>query len=363
MPAAPARRNATLEWLRGAAAIMIFIYHLTSVLGFGSLPFRGYIAVDFFFMLSGYVIGLTYGTRFNAGMGGATFMVRRLRRLYPMIVLGLLVGAASRLAAILVVHSHYDGMARPLAILPVLGWGLLMLPFAGTAPGDGLIFPLDGPLWSLMFELWANLVYALALRRLRTAALAWLVAIAAVVLIAVSLTHGGLDGGTTWTTMGIGAIRVAFGFTIGLLFQRLANRPLLTRLPRLPTIVPSVLLLLAFLPGPSAWGGAIDALAVTIICPLALLLGMADPLVGHGRRLALLAGALSYPLYALHVPVFSHLLPLSALPLAPRLAVLVLSIPAGLVLAWLAERFYDAPLRGLAVIPLGRGGPRHPASP
>jgi peptidoglycan/LPS O-acetylase OafA/YrhL len=344
----PAERNATLEWLRGAAAVIVFTYHLTAVLGFGSLPFRGYIAVDFFFMLSGYVIAHTYTARFDAGMSATTFFSRRLRRLYPLIVLGLLLGAASRLLAILVVHSHYDGMGRAIDILPVLGWGLLLLPFAGLAPGDGLIFPLDGPLWSLMFELWANLAYALGLRRLGTAALALLVAIAAVGMVAVSLAHGTLDGGTTWASLGVGLIRVVFGFSTGMLVQRLVDTPLRALLPRLPAPVLTLLLLLAFLPGPSAWGGVIDALAATILCPLVLILGIADPLGGRGRRIGLFAGALSYPLYTLHVPIFSHLLRLAALPLASRLAVLALSIAAGLGLAWLAERFYDAPLRGWA---------------
>ncbi len=112
---------------------------------FRSLPFRVYIAVDFFFLLSGYVIAHSCTARFDAGMSATTFFSRRLRRLYPLIVLRLLLGAASRLLAILVVHSHYDGMGRAIDILPVLGWGLLLLPFAGLAPGDGIISPLDGP--------------------------------------------------------------------------------------------------------------------------------------------------------------------------------------------------------------------------
>ena len=96
-----------------------------------------------------------------------------------------------------------------------------------------------------MFELRVNLAYALGLRRLGTAALAWLVAIAAARMVAVSLAHGTLDGGTTWASLGAGLIGVFFGSSTGMLVQRLADTPLRALLPRVPAPVPTLLLLLA----------------------------------------------------------------------------------------------------------------------
>src|SRR6202790_2270034 len=84
-----------LDGLRGTAAIMVVIYHLFEayfpVVGHHPTP-HGYLAVDFFFLLSGFVVGYAYDDRWGR-MGLRGFLARRLIRLHPMVILGSVIGA------------------------------------------------------------------------------------------------------------------------------------------------------------------------------------------------------------------------------------------------------------------------------
>ena len=85
-----------LDGLRGVAAVMVIIFHLFEAHAGGShltqIINHGYLAVDFFFMLSGVVIGYAYDDRWNR-MTVGTFFKRRIIRLHPMVIMGSIVGA------------------------------------------------------------------------------------------------------------------------------------------------------------------------------------------------------------------------------------------------------------------------------
>jgi peptidoglycan/LPS O-acetylase OafA/YrhL len=86
-----------LDGLRGVAAIMVIIFHLFETHSLGNhliqIINHGYLAVDFFFMLSGFVIGYAYDDRWDK-MTLGTFFKRRIIRLHPMVIMGSIVGAA-----------------------------------------------------------------------------------------------------------------------------------------------------------------------------------------------------------------------------------------------------------------------------
>src|SRR6516225_9704176 len=85
-----------LDGLRGVAAILVIIYHLFEA--YYPVPahhpeHHGYLAVDFFFLLSGFVVGYAYDDRWEKGMSVWDFFKIRLIRLHPLVLLGVLIGA------------------------------------------------------------------------------------------------------------------------------------------------------------------------------------------------------------------------------------------------------------------------------
>lgn len=90
-------RYEILDGLRGVAAMIVVAFHLFETYSpgvTGQILNHGYLAVDFFFVLSGFVIGYAYDDRWGKGMGTWTFFKRRLIRLHPLLIMGTLVGAA-----------------------------------------------------------------------------------------------------------------------------------------------------------------------------------------------------------------------------------------------------------------------------
>lgn len=98
-------RYEILDGLRGVAALLVVAYHLLEIHYHGGpeQPINhGYLAVDFFFVLSGFVIGYAYDDRWSpnpsregSGVNGFTlwtFFKRRLIRLHPMVIFGTLFG-------------------------------------------------------------------------------------------------------------------------------------------------------------------------------------------------------------------------------------------------------------------------------
>src|SRR6202012_5595580 len=175
-----------LDGLRGVAAMVVVIFHLceanaTSV--YDQRINHGYLAVDFFFALSGFVIGYAYDDRWGKlTMGG--FFKRRLERLQPMVVMGMLIGAVCFYLG----DSHmwpliHTVPAWKMLLIMLIGFTLIPIPVSWDIRGWQEMHPLNGPGWSLFFEYIANILYALGLRKLSKTALSVLVIIAAGVLI------------------------------------------------------------------------------------------------------------------------------------------------------------------------------------
>lgn len=89
------RRFVTLDAMRGIAALVVVGRHFTDASGGHAAQFS-YLAVDVFFLLSGFVLSLSYRRRFDAGMSAAEFMKLRVIRLYPLYFVGISLDSPSR---------------------------------------------------------------------------------------------------------------------------------------------------------------------------------------------------------------------------------------------------------------------------
>ena len=219
-----------LDALRGVAALLVMWYHVFEA--FATSPFdqrfnHGYLAVDFFFVLSGFVIGYAYDDRWGK-MSTTHFFKRRLIRLHPMVVAGALIGLIAYMVQGCVTWNGTPVDLQWVAVAWLLS--MFLLPtFPGMASdvrGNGEIFPLNGPSWSLFFEYIGNILYALFIRRLSTRWLCYLVALSAigVVIFATGFSEYG-SLGVGWTMGGNnflgGMLRLMFSYSMGLLLSRL----------------------------------------------------------------------------------------------------------------------------------------------
>ncbi len=139
------RRFVTLDALRGAGAVTVMAGHAGPLLG-GYTPPLYYLAVDMFFVLSGFVISHAYDDKMAAGMRPLEFLRARVKRLYPIYLVGLLLGLVS------VLFSNPHALSLTQAALTFF-CGLFALPSPPMEP-LGALFPLNGPYWSLFFEFW-----------------------------------------------------------------------------------------------------------------------------------------------------------------------------------------------------------------
>lgn len=321
-----ARRYPTLDGLRGVAAFAVLLLHVDHP-GF-RMPTATYTAVDLFFLISGFVIARAYEDRI-ASSGVLAFLRARIIRLYPMLVLGLLILPIYFVA----VFARYGvSPAPPGQILGSLGASLLLVPSrlpSSTLWDAQMLFPLDGPVWSLMLEMIVNLAYALLLPWLSRRALAFIVLVSGVVLVAAQIRLGGVDLGWGWPNLWGGVPRATFSFFLGVLVFRLD-------IPR-PAIPP--ILVLAAVP---LLFCAPPILAVLIGYPLVLIVATTPDARCAGIMTAM--GALSYPLYVIHLPLLYWIRWLLPLDL-PEWASVAASLTLALLGAFAALKLWDEPIR------------------
>lgn len=271
-----------LDALRGVAALVALLFH--AALNFHiPKPFpHGYVVVDFFFMLSGYVMARTYDDRLRNGLNGFRFFAARYLRLWPTMAVGGVIGLPLVLFAM-------PEQGPTVALL-----NFLLLPVFVSAD----IFPLNGPAWSIFFELTVNLFHGFVLWRLGTKALIACSVISLMVFVQQIDAVGGFSLGTSPRGFGGGFFRALLSYSIGIVLYRLwRDRPPF-RLPQPVTLllIPGALIALyAILP--TSWYG--QMIFVLVICPIVIAGGLS---MSPGRWAAAV-GALSFPLYATHVPI------------------------------------------------------------
>jgi peptidoglycan/LPS O-acetylase OafA/YrhL len=293
-----AKRFQGLDGLRGVCAISVVLFHAANLFRPGSLLPHGFLAVDMFFILSGFVIALNYEAALQKGLQVKPFLEARGRRLLPIYWLG----AAFNIAVFLWMASfgyYPPGYTAVMiwVVVPVLT--LSLLPVFGV-PGNGFSPAMLNVTWSLLVEWLVNIAYASHLFRCRTRTLALLAAAGWL-----AMTVAGYSTGRGWC-VGIsrddvftyGLLRGIPAFLAGVVIFRLHGRGLFARLPVIaPEILLSLWLCIAVVPTFAATP-TFDAIAVTILCPLLVML-----LIRADHKTPAFAGtlgALSYPLYTVH---------------------------------------------------------------
>ena len=285
-----------LNGLRGIAAIAVVNAHLSFY--FGVLhPAMVAPVVDFFFILSGFVIVYAYEHRLIAGMRWRDFLIARIIRLHPMYLLGLVLGA--------IAIWTYERSPVVGSFAATFGFNLFMLPMTTAFSERNLdLFPLNFPAWSLFFELAANLIYAAIAPRLGNRVLALLVLGGFTGLVVTGLAVGTIDQGVQRLQFAGGVARVIFCFFAGVaLLRQWRVRP--TRLSLHPALLFVMLVVpLLFRPsGPAGW--VYELAVVTIYMPAMVWLGTGSVAKGRWLSASVALGALSYPVYVIHAPVWT----------------------------------------------------------
>ncbi|HEX2534238.1 MAG TPA: acyltransferase [Chitinophagaceae bacterium] len=339
----PKRHFEVLDGLRGVAALGVVLFHFMEwIFPDFSKNFigHGYLAVDFFFCLSGFVIAYAYDNRLET-MGVKAFFKARLIRLHPLVVLGSLLGLLCFL---------FDPFAAPPAaynagrVALLFAASVLLIPLPIMEDRSFNLFGLNAPSWSLFWEYVANITYALFLHRAGRRVLLPLAVVSAGVLCWVSYRTGNLVGGWAGSNFWDGGARVAYSFLAGLLLFRF-RWIIPNRLGFLPL---AGLLAGAFLLPFYPWNWLTDALVVLFYFPLIVSLGAGSVLSPRMTGICTFSGNISYPLYMTHygaIWIFGHYF--TAQP--PDTGTLVLIVAGGtlflLGFASLVLIFFDAPVR------------------
>lgn len=303
-----------LDGLRGVAAMLVVIFHTFEAYAEGSVFKQklnhGYLAVDFFFLLSGFVVAYAYDDRWGR-MTQWEFYKRRLIRLQPMVIMGNIIGAA-------LFYFQYCPMFSLVSTTPV--WKMLVVMLVGFTlfpllpsmdiRGWQEMHPLDGPAWSLFFEYIANIFYALFLRKLSNKVLALLALLSAGLLIHLTVMgpRGDVIGG--WSIDGpqlhIGFARMLYPFIAGMLLMRLGKRIHVRGAFAWCSLLLIAIFCFPRIGGPQhLWmNGLYESFAIIVLFPIVVAMGAGDNVKeGLEHRVCKFFGDISYPLYITHYPL------------------------------------------------------------
>ncbi len=360
-----------LDGLRGVAALMVVIFHLSEAFSYDPVYKHlnhGFLAVDFFFVLSGFVIGYAYDDRLLSGrMSRWEFCKSRLIRLQPMVLFGVLLGAALFYFQACDYYPRIATTPIPVLLLYIV-LGFLMIP---QTPGHNIrgndeLFSLNIPQWSLIYEYFANLLYVLFVYRLGKRGLTFLLLLFALMLIdcALSLNLFGLlaphdypwslNGGFTWDVEHayIGLSRVGYSFFAGLLLCRMGS---LIRVRR--AFWWCSLIIVAVIGVDNVGGyahprldGVYNLFCTLILFPIVVSMGAGGTLTGrHTPALCHFMGRISYALYLVHYPFvylfFTWMDTQHDASLALQIFVAAMVVLLSIATAYAAMVCYDEPVR------------------
>ncbi len=347
-----------LDGLRGVAAIMVVSFHLFEAHAasrFEQVINHGYLAVDFFFLLSGFVIGYAYDDRWGK-MSLGNFFKRRLVRLQPMVVMGSVIGAAC--------FYFQDSAMWPtihevpvwkMLLVMLIGCTLIPIPVSMDIRGWQEMHPLDGPGWSLFFEYIANLLYALFVRKFSKLVLWILVTISAAALIHLAVTGAGGDVIGGWSLnavqLRIGFTRMMYPFFAGLLLFRMGKLTNINNAFLWCSLLVIVTLAIPRIGGPETlWmNGLYDSLVIIFMFPLIVYLGASGNVEGKmASRICKFLADISYPIYITHYPliyIYTGWIADNKMPMSQAYPVAILTLLSSIAIAYASLKLYDEPVR------------------
>lgn len=332
-----------LDGLRGIAAIAVVVFHFMEIIfpdPKDNLVGHTYLAVDFFFCLSGFVIAYAYDGRLQQ-IGPLAFFKLRLIRLHPLVVIGSVIGL------VVFVLDPFSQLWIKYAdrLLLMFLAGCFMVPFPIVQERFFNLFHLNAPTWSLFWEYIANIFYAWVLVRLSKQWLWVLTVIAAIALFWEAQVSGHLSVGWGGDNITGGGIRVAYSFLAGVLVYR-SGWIIRTRLG---FAAMGLLLLLVFV-APFSWQYAkvVDPAVVVFYLPLLVALGAGATLRNGAAKLCRFSGNISYPLYMVHYPfiwVFFSYVEKAKPSLSDMLVITAIGTVLLTGFAYIVYAYMDAPIR------------------
>lgn len=354
-----------LDGLRGVAALMVIWYHVFEGFAFASNSAietlnHGYLAVDFFFILSGFVIGYAYDDRWGKSLTMKDFFKRRLIRLHPMVIMGAVLGAIT-----FCIQGSVQWDGTHVAISMIMLSLLCTIFFIPAMPGvgyevrgNGEMFPLNGPCWSLFFEYIGNILYALFIRRLSNKALTVFVVLLGVALAAFAVfnvsTYGNI--GVCWTLDGVnflgGSLRMLFPFSLGMLMSRNFKPMKVKGAFWICAIALIALFSVPYLEGlePLCMNGVYEAFCVIVAFPIILWIGASGTTTDkQSTKICKFLGDISYPVYVIHYPLmylfYAWLIENQLYTLGETWHVALCVFILSIILAYLCLKLYDEPIR------------------
>ena len=354
-----------LDGLRGVAALMVIWYHVFEGYAFaGGTTIdtfnHGYLAVDFFFILSGFVIGYAYDDRWGKNFTMKDFIKRRLIRLHPMVIMGAVVGAITfYIQGSVQWDGTHIGISMVMLSLLCTIFFIPAMPGVGyEVRGNGEMFPLNGPCWSLFFEYIGNILYALFIRRLSNKALTIVVVLLGVALASFAIFNVSGYGniGVGWTLDGVnfigGLLRMLFPFSMGMLLSRNFKPMKLRGAFWICTLVMIDLFAVPYLEGTESicTNGIYEAFCIIIAFPILLWIGASGTTTDKkSTQICKFLGDISYPIYVIHYPFmylfYAWLIKNQLFTLGETWQVALCVYAWNILFAYLCLKLYDEPVR------------------
>ena len=354
-----------LDGLRGVAALMVIWYHVFEGYAFaGGTTIdtfnHGYLAVDFFFILSGFVIGYAYDDRWGKNFTMKDFIKRRLIRLHPMVIMGAVVGAITfYIQGSVQWDGTHIGISMVMLSLLRTIFFIPAMPGVGyEVRGNGEMFPLNGPCWSLFFEYIGNILYALFIRRLSNKALTIVVVLLGVALASFAIFNVSGYGniGVGWTLDGVnfigGLLRMLFPFSMGMLLSRNFKPMKLRGAFWICTLVMIALFAVPYLEGTESicTNGIYEAFCIIIAFPILLWIGASGTTTDKkSTQICKFLGDISYPIYVIHYPFmylfYAWLIKNQLFTLGETWQVALCVYAWNILFAYLCLKLYDEPVR------------------
>ena len=348
-----------LDGLRGVAALMVVAFHVFETFNGGNrlvqIINHGYLAVDFFFLLSGFVVAYAYDDRWGK-MTQWDFYKRRLIRLQPMVIVGSLIGAA-------LFYFQSCDMFSLIAPTPV--WKMLLVMLVGFTlipllpsmdiRGWQEMHPLNGPAWSLFYEYLANIMYALVVRKFSKRALAVFVLLTACLLVhyLVMGTQGDVIGGWAIDTiqLRIGFTRMLYPFFAGVLLSRMGKLIHLKGAFWICSVMIIIILSVPRIGGSEhLWmNGLYESFCIILLFPLIVSIGAGGNISGkYSIKACKFLGDISYPIYITHYPLiymYVAWVTNNKVPIEKGIFMGLLLFITSIVVAYACLKLYDEPVR------------------
>lgn len=347
-----------LDGLRGVASLIVVAFHILETYSgdrFHQIINHGYLAVDFFFLLSGFVVAYAYDDRWEK-MTQWDFYKRRLIRLQPMVIIGTLIGAALfYFQASPVFPLISTTPVWQMLLVMLVGFTVLPIPVSMDIRGWQEMHPLDGPAWSLFFEYVANILYALFIRKFSKKLLTVFVVLSALLLIHFLImgSQGDVIGGWSLNApqLHIGFARLLYPFFAGILLCRMGKLIHIKSAFAVSSLLIIIVLSIPRIGGSEhLWmNGLYESFSIIILFPLIVSIGAGGKITGKfAMKACKFFGDISYPLYITHYPLiylYTGWVVKNKVPASQGFGYGLLLFVGSIAIAYASLKLYDEPVR------------------